>query len=234
MKLLLDIVIVLALIGFVLGRIVYHATRGAPRRRALWIARTLPFALTVYLVLCLFLWATAHNRWDAPILGNYHLFMINTTDSAAIYDHTVPGAFDHGGVMQLPDHPEIIFGVHLLEVRPPYLIGIATPTAYANTPQTPVPFLFFILDTRTGVRTDESSFAGLEAVAQKLGSPPKFERVDAVYRRNHRKLGRTQYLLFAIPPLIGIFFMIRALIQMRALTANAPNLSSAANNHPIG
>jgi hypothetical protein len=164
-----------------------------------------------------------HNgRWDAPILGRYHLYMINTTDSAALYDSSVPGVFDNG-VLLLPGHRDIIFGVHDLELRPPLIFGTATPTAYYNSPQPYDKQLFFLLDTRTASRTDYPSIDSLERAAEKLGGPIKLQRVDAVFNRGRRKSTRAQLIVIELSLFLGVSLVIRAFLVHRRRLLPARN-----------
>ena len=240
LHLLLDFLVILALTGLLLSRLVDLMLRRAAPKQTKWLAFTFPFALIAYFSICFALisaWLPSPHRsqWDVTLTGNYHLFLIKD-DSAAIYDASVPGVFDHGAVLQLPGHPEIIFGVHTLEVRPPFIFGFATPTAYDHAAQSYDKPLYFLLDTRTGTRTDEPSMDALKNDAVRLGGwPPMFGTVKAAYRHYRVPLVHSHfYLLSCIPPLIFLYFAIRTLLRMRALPPPSPDQLSHSTHRPIG
>jgi len=101
----------------------------------------------------------------------------------------------------------VVVGACRLEVRPFYLIG-ARPRLirleYLHiSPET----LFLILDTRSGTRRDFKTLAEPDSAARQLGGSLRFESVEAIYNRYRYGLVDLIPLgIFAIPPLIGIFF----------------------------
>lgn len=218
------LLVLLFLFAGVLHTVAHYILRGAPSAQVRAHLRAIPAIAALYPIVCcalFLLWsnasAPANSRWDTPIFGKYHLFMINTTDSAAIYNSSIPGVFQ-GGVLQLPNHQDIILGVHSVAVRPPWIIGVATPNDFYNAPQRYDRPLYFLLDTRTATRTDVGSFTALQATAEKLGPPLKLERVDSVFRRNRTRIhvGFGALLLFVLPPPIAIFLLNRTVCRAKS------------------
>jgi hypothetical protein len=191
--------------GAVLVAITSFLTKGVEngRGRALAVAGLLPAAGFAYLFCCIIafsIWSGFRGRdlgfgdsWDTPIVGNYNLLMIDVTDQATIYDRQAPNTYNASSAIQ---------GVNLLEVRGPLLLGTSNN-------------LFFILHTDTGVRQDFTSLGTLSAEAQRLGKPLHLEPVDTIYGRyRYTKLDAIPIALFAIPPIVGAFFLTRSLLHL--------------------
>lgn len=206
--------------GLLLALVARFLLRNVPagRKLATVIAAVLPAAGFAYLFVCVLLfsvWSGARGRdwgwgdtWDTPILGNYHLTMIDVTDEGFV-DYEAQSS---RGVSQT-----VAIGVRRLEVRPPYLIGAAAPKSITTYPQRSPETLFFILDTRSGTRKDFKTLAELDIAARQLGGPLRLESVDAIY--NHYRYGLIDLIpvgLFAIPPLTAGIFLLRAFLKLRA------------------
>jgi hypothetical protein len=215
--------------GLCLTGLVAFLTRGVGlgRRRALWIAGALPAAGFAYLFGCVVvfsIWSIARGRdmgwgdsWDTPILGDYHLMMIDVTDQGTVYNRADPSVYGGGSVDWRPGQQDVISGVRRLEVRPPFLFGAANPETFMGVPEKSPKTVFFVLDTRSGTRTDEPTLAVLEADAKRSGGPLKLEPVDVVYGRNRYGKGDLiPVVLFAVPFLIALFILARALFRLRA------------------
>lgn len=186
----------------------------AGRKRAIIIAGFLPAIGFAYLFVCVLLfsfWSAARGRdwgwgdtWDTPILGGYHLMMIDVTDEAAIYHSSFPDIYS-------------VSGVRRLEVRAPFLIGTAAPWKITEYPHTSPETLFFILNTSNGTRQDFKTLSELESAARNLGGPLRLEPVENIY--NHYRYGIVDLVpvtLFAIPPLTSLFFLMREFLRLRA------------------
>lgn len=227
---------ILSLIGgLVLAGLVSLLTRGVEsgRKRAIFIAGCLPAIGCGYLFVCLVIfsaWSLARGRdmgwgdsWDTPILGSYHLQMIDLTDEATVYNQSDSRVYQDGQVRGSSDDPGVIFRVRRLEVRPPFLFGTASPdAAFTERPIKSPETLFFVLDTRSGTRTNDPTLNALQADAQRFGGPLKLEPVDVVYSRyRYGKADLIPGIAFAIPPLIALFFLTRALIRLRATRQQA-------------
>jgi hypothetical protein len=155
------------------------------------------------------------DSWDTPILGNYHLLMVDDTDQGTVYDRDDPRVYSNGSVGSADGDRDVIFGVRRLEVRPPWLLGTAAPKDFMNEPADSPDTLFFILDTRTGLREDEHSFESLKSAAQKLGAPLHLETVEAVYNaRRYDKADLLLLVLLSMPPILACVFLMRALIRL--------------------
>lgn len=215
--------------GVLLAGVAGSLLRGveAGRTRAMLFASILPaigFAYLFGCVLLFSLWSAARGRdwgwgdtWDTPILGSYYLMMIDVTDKATMYNRSDPSVYRNGSVSGSPEQKDVVFGVRRVEVRPPYLIGAASPDTFMEEPVKSPETLFFILDTRDGSRADEPSLAALESAAEKLGGPLKLEPVDAVYNRHrYRAIDLVPVTVFAIPPLIAFILLTRAFLKLRA------------------
>ena len=222
--------------GFVMVGLVAFLLRGvrSGKKRALAIAGLLPAAGFAYLFACTFafsIWSAARGRdwgwgdtWDTPILGSYHLMMIDVTDNATIYNSADPKVYSDGSVTSSPGDKDVVFGVRRLEVRPPYLIGTAAPDASVEYPVKSPETLFFILDTRNGKQTDEPSLAALQAKAQGMGGPLRLKSVYAVYSDfRYGWIDLIPLTFFAIPPMFTLFWLLRALMRLRATRSAAPS-----------
>jgi len=188
--------------------------------RASIIAGALPLAGFAYLFGCVLVfsvWSGARGRdwgwgdtWDTPILGNYHLAMIDVTDQGMVCYQPIRNAMADAG-------PSIADGVRRLEVRPPYLIGAAAPNTITEYPHTSPETLFFMVDTRSGARRDFKTLAALDSAAQQLGGPLRLESVNTIYNRyRYQLIDLIPVCLLAIPPLIGFIFLFRAFLRLRA------------------
>ena len=215
--------------GLALGGLVAFLTRGvgAGRSTAIWVARALPAVGCVYLFCCVVvfsIWSGARGRdmgwgdsWDTPILGDYHLMMIDVTDQGTVYNRADPSVYRGGSVGWRPGQQDVIAGVRRLEVRSPFLLGAANPGAFMGRPEQSPETVFFVLDTRSGNRIDEPTLTNLVADAQRLGGPLKLEPVDVIYGRY--RYGRADLILlvlFSVPLLIALFFLAWRLIRLRA------------------
>ncbi len=198
------------------------------QKRALSIARVLPALGFAYLFLCILIfsfWSTARGRdwgwgdtWDTPILGNYHLMMIDVTDQGTIYDRADPNVFQNGSVMGGgPAQKNVIFGVRRFEVRPPFLLGEASPNTFTESPTTPPQTIFFVLDTRDNSREDAPNLAALQARARQMpGGPLQLQPVNVIYKRfRYTWPDLIPVLLFTIPPLVALLWLTRALLRLR-------------------
>ncbi len=197
------------------------------RQRAIRIARWVPAMGFAYLFICVAgfsLWSSARGRdvgwgdtWQTPVLGNYSLRMVNVTDAGTIFDRTDPDLGPRGSMARALGHRDFILGVRRMEVRGPYLLGTASPDAVPDEPRKGAETLFFILDTRTGLRTDLDSLAALQTAAQGFGGPLKLESIKAVYLRyRYGKADFIPLVAFAILPGVGLWFLMRWFRRLRA------------------
>ena len=189
------------------------------RQMATRIVRWLPAMGFAYLLGCIVLfaaWSGARGRdwgwgstWVTPVLGNYSLVMLDTTEHATLYDRTDAGT-SGDGPFSTSARRDVILGVRRLEVRPPYLIGAASPVSLSGDALPGAENRFFILDTRSGSRVDEASLPALQAAAQKLGGPLKMEPVKAVYGHSrYDKADLIPLVAFLIPPVFGTWLLMR-------------------------
>lgn len=213
--------------GFFLAFLVRFLLRGIPTGQgpAIVIGAVLPafgFAYLFGSVLVFSLWSAARDRdwgwgdsWDTPLLGDYHLMMIDLTDQGTIYNKADPTVYRNGSVSGSPDQQDVVFGVTRMEVRPPYFLGAASNDQ--SFPRKDDESRFFILDTRSGARTDETSLASLQTAAQRLGSPLELEPVETIYNRyRYRLVDLIPVAFLAIPPLAAGIFLLRAFLKLRA------------------
>ncbi|MGD0631876.1 MAG: hypothetical protein ABR987_21295 [Terracidiphilus sp.] len=157
------------------------------------------------------------DSWDTPILGDYHLMMIDVTDQGTVYNRADPSVYRGSSVGWHPGQQDVIAGVRRLEVRPPFLFGAANPETRMADSETSPETVFFVLDTRNGTRTDESTLAALEADAKRSGGVLKLEPVDVIYGRyRYGKADLIPLILFSVPLLIALFLLTWRLIKLRA------------------
>lgn len=202
-----------------------HPAGRDDRQQATRIVRWLPAMGFAYLCSCILifsLWSSLRGRdlgwgdtWNTPILGDYSMTMADTTDHATLYDHTDPGSFTTGGAAPSSARRDVIPGVRQLEVRSPYLIGTAVqdqPLASRGSAS-----LFFILDTRTGTRTDLPSLPALQAAALHLGAPLRMLPVKTVYKRcRYTSADLLPLMVFAIPAVIGFWLVGSWFLRLRS------------------
>jgi len=213
--------------GLVLAGLVALLTRGVTngRKRAITIAGLLPAAGFVYLfcfVMAFSIWSALRggrdmgwgDSWEAPILGNYSLMMIDVTDHATIYNriHRSEDSLQYG-----PDTRDVVADVRRLEVCAPYLIGAAGPDDFGHEGSPSPEDRFFILDTRSNTRTDYASLSELEHAAKALNLPFALQTVDAVYENaRYTWPDLIPLIIFALPALGVALVLIYALLRLRA------------------
>jgi hypothetical protein len=210
--------------GPILAGVAANLLRGVKtgKAKAVWTAALLPAGGFVYLFVCVIvfsIWSVARGRdmgwgdsWDTPILGSYHIEMIDLTDRATLYERAEasPQRADPGRL-------DVANGVRRLEVRPPYILGAASPEKFMEYPLQSPETLFFIVDTRTGTEKDEPSLLALQKAAEQLGGPLNLEPVDAVY--GHYRYGMIDLVpvtILAVPPIFALFWLMRQLLRLRA------------------
>lgn len=214
-----------ALASAVLVAIVSGLTRRAiaGRKRAMVTAAVLPFAGLAYMFVCVIIfsvWSSARGRdwgwgdtWDIPILGTYHLMMIDVTDRGTVYDKSDPRVAHGSSVGGGPNDQDAIFGVRRLELRPPYIIGAAATESFTSFEEKPAETIFFRMDTRNRTRIDKASLNELEQITGKTNLKP----VDAVYSSlRYSKVDLIPLFVFSILPIATIWYLLRALLRMRA------------------
>jgi len=214
--------------GLILAGLVALLTRRVKsgRRRAIRIGGGLPAAGFAYLFVCVLIfsiWSAARGRdwgwgdtWDTPILGPYHLMMIDITDKGTIYNRADPNVYQQGSVIDAAGRKDVVFGVRRLEVRPPYLIGAASPESFMQDSTQGPETLFFILDTRTGSRIDVPSLAALEATAAQTVGRFQLKPVNEIYNQyRYSWLDVIPLGIFAVPPFVTFFLLGRGLIRLR-------------------
>jgi hypothetical protein len=229
----LFVILFWAIIGSVVGllasvvlvaivrRVTCHITAG--RKRALTIARVLPFVGLGYLFVCVVLfsiWSSARGRdwgwgdtWDTPILGAYHLMMIDVTDRGTVYDSSDPRVARGGSVSGSPADQDVLFGVRRLEIRPPFIIGAAAPAADTGFEENPPETVFFRMDTRDRTRIDKKTLAELEQITGRTTLKP----VNNIYGSlRYTIIDLIPFIVFAILPIAAAWYLLRALSRLRA------------------
>ena len=191
----------------------------AGKARAIWTAALLPAAGFVYLFFCVVvfsIWSVTRGRdmgwgdaWDTPLLGSYHLVMIDVTDQASLCERVQSsGGYEERDIEQ---------GVRRLEVRPPYLLGTASPDKFTEYPIRSPETLFFIFDTRSGTERDEPSLAALQKAAEGLGGPLKLEPVDKIYGHfRYSAIDLIPATLLIMPLIFSLLWLMRELRRLRA------------------
>ena len=218
--------VVLAAIGAAfLGLTTAFLTRGVLRWRRVAIisAALLPFACLAWGGV-VFLFQAAVDEgllhrdlglgdgWHAPLPNGYQVSFIDVTDEGTVYNpKTQPGQDT------VTDRPDAVFGVRLLQVEGPYLLG-ARDTHYLERigQESDAIDSYFLLDTRAGKTISKSSYDELTADASRLGITLHLEPIYSVY--SHFRF--TWFDVFAsclliLPPLIAITILVIFVLRLR-------------------
>lgn len=212
--------------GLALSGAVSYLLPGTGKQRAIRIVRWIPAMGFTYLFGCVLVfsvWSSARGKdvgwgdtWETPVLGDYNLRMTDVTDQAILFDRTDSDVAAQGPIASSLGRRDAIVGVRQLEVRAPYLIGTASADSLHGQSPNPTKPLFFILDSRTGTRTDAVSLTALQSAAQKLGAPLKLSPVKDVYRRNrYDRADLVPLFAFIVPPVLGTWLLVRSFRRSR-------------------
>jgi hypothetical protein len=202
---------------------------GAPykvtRDRTLKVAMLLPFACLVWagavFVFQAFINATYLHRdigvGDSsycPFPNGYAIIMIDVDDQGTVYDPKTQLSDD-----SVADKEDAVSGVRSLQVAGVYIFGAADSKYSEHFAQNnPASDRYFILDTRTGSRTDFTTEAALRDSASKLGISLNLEPIGKVYSRyRFTWFDIAVVLLLVLPPAVALALVARSIFRRRRL-----------------
>lgn len=193
------------------------------RRRAIRLATILPIACLLWAA-AIFLFQgfvnTAFLHRDiglgdsfyCPLPNGYSIFMIGVSDRGTVYNPKTQLLTD-----SISDRRGAISGVRKLQVAGSVLLG-GFDSNYAEHFWQHNRRLdqYFLLDTRTGFRTDFLTEGALREAASVRGIDLRLEPIFSVYR----KYRVTGFDIFAVcllwlPPIIAFLFLIRSIARLR-------------------
>jgi hypothetical protein len=216
---------VIASIGSaILGGATARFTRGVQhgRRAIILAAAAFPFACLAWGGLVFAFQAVVNDTvlhrdaglgdaWKCPFPNGYALLMIDVTDHGWVYN---PKTQTEGAVGEQEDAP---YGVRLLQVDATYIAGglDTKPDEEAGSKNHRVDS-YFLLDTRTGRRTTFSNYRSLQAAADQMGIQLRLEPIEDIYFRYRLTWFDTfAGLLFGVPPLIALIFLVLWIRRVR-------------------
>jgi hypothetical protein len=207
---------VIAAIGAaMLGAITSLLTRGLgeSRRPIIRTARLLPFACLVWAGLIFIAQAAVNagllhrdvgtgDSWYAPLPNRYQIVFVDVTDQG-----TVRPEGSYGG----------IHGVRLLQVSGPYLFGGLDTNAFGSDRDNNTHVdSYFVLDTRTGKRTDEANLKALTLEVSRLGVSLHLEPIYKVYSRyRFTWFDVVAGCMLVLPPLAALIGLGTWIMQIR-------------------
>ena len=207
-------------------------TRGVPkgRRRAIIASGLFPFGCLAWAAVVFFVQAYVNLRffdrdpgigdtWECPVPNGYRIVMIDVTDQGTIYNPKTQRYPD--GVSSQDD---AIFGVRTLQVSGPYLLG-GVDGKYSEHLMDHKEQVdsYFVLDSRTGKRSDFPSQDLLAATARRLGIQLNLEPIEQVYFEFRGTwFDRLTTALFLGPPFVLFAFLVRWIIRVRRTRPASP------------
>jgi hypothetical protein len=214
-----------SLIGAILAASTARFTRNAKvgRRLTILAAGFLPFGCLAWAG-ALFIFQAFVNEgllhrdlgigdgWHCPVTNGYEIAMIDVTDQGWVYNRATQ-SFENS----LTEREDSVGGVRLLHVSGRYILGAADTHAFEHLDQSESPVdTYFILDTRTGKRSNFQSASALSAAAARLGIAPNLRPINEVYSE-YRFTWFDVFvgILFIAPPLIAVGFLLRRIIRLR-------------------
>lgn len=152
------------------------------------------------------------DSFYCPLPNGYSILMIDVGDQGTVYNpktQMVKG--------EVTDQGDVISGVTRLQVAGPEILG-EYDTRYAETPGPNNARLsrYFLLDTRTGNRTDFPTKDALRVAATHRGITLKLEPIFSVYRRYRVTwFDILAVCLLVLPPVIAIALFFRSIARLR-------------------
>ena len=216
---------VLAVIGAgVMVLVAGFFTRGCHGRRKVIVAASiLPFACLGWAAL-IFVFQAVINEgylhrdpglgddWHCPLPNGYELLMIDVTDHGYLFNPKTKGS--HYSVVEQEDAAS---NIRLLQVSGPFFMGGTDSKALENEINDKQGVDgYFLLDTRTGKRTDFADYDSLKNAATQAGIRLSLQPIDEVYSK-YRFTWFDVFagLLFVIPPLGGGIAIILWVLRVR-------------------
>jgi hypothetical protein len=209
--------------GAILGWFTSLLTRGigAPCDPVIRAARLLPLACLIWAGL-VFVAQTGVNAgllhrdigigdsWYAPLPNRYQIVFADVIDQGTVRPEGSYGGID---------------GVRLLQVTGPYLFGGLDTNAFGHDGDNSTEVnSYFVLDTRTGKRTDEVSLNALTLEATRLGVSLHLEPIYKVYSRyRFTWFDVVAACMLVLPPLAALIALGIWIVRIR----HTPHLTRA-------
>ena len=163
------------------------------------------------------------DTWHAPLPNGYEIMMIDVTDQGWVYNpKTQPS--DSG----VTEGEDAVSEVRTIQIAGPYILGGVDSKAFEHlgTESNNVD-LYFLLDTRTGNRTQFGNFEALRAGALKSNIEADLQPINAVYAKYRFSwFDVFAGLLFCVPVVLGATVLTRGILRLRR-TRFSPGLSPA-------
>ncbi len=218
--------VILASVGaLALGGLAAFFTRGVGqhRRIAILVVSLFPFACLAWAGVMFAFQAVINegflhrdpglgDSWHCPLPNGYALLMIDETDHGWVFNPKTQGWND--GVSQAEDS---VAGVRVLQLAGQYILGGSDSRSWEFRETNPNYIdSYFLLDTRSGKRTDFTAYDQLYSAARQLGIQPNLEPINTVYSRYRF----TWFEVFAgallcMPPLILGLLLLRWIARLR-------------------
>ncbi len=201
--------------GAILGGITSFLTRdiGDSRLPSIRAARLLPLACLVWAGLVFAGQAVVNvgllhrdigtgDSWYAPLPNRYQVVFVDVTNQGTVRPEGATGG---------------IQGVRLLQVSGPYIFGGLDTNAFVHDGDNNTEVdSYFVLDTRTGKRTDEANLNALTVEASRLGVSLHLEPIYKVYSRaRFTWFDIFAGCLFVLPPLAALIALGTWIVRLR-------------------
>lgn len=209
----------------VLGGAVAFFTKGVTKGRtaAIVAAGLFPFACLAWAGAIFFFQAFVNegllhrdaglgDAWRCPLPNGYAILMIDVTDYGSVYNPKTQGVSGAVG-----EQEDAVFGVRLLQIAGPYILGGVDSKVPGDSDESSIQVdSYFVLDARTGKRTNLPSYEALNTAALQFGVQPKLEPIQSVYAR-YRFSWFDVFVgvLFCSPILITFLFLVRRVMRLR-------------------
>jgi hypothetical protein len=206
----------------------YEGPSISGRKRAIRIATLLPFACLSWVgaifILQGYINTTILHRdmgiGDSsycPLPNGYSVLMIDVSDQGTVYNPKTQ--LGDGTVVEQED---AISGVRELQVADARLLGGADSRYSEHFGQSsPSIDRYFVLDTRTGKRTDFTTDTALRSAASMLGIELKLKPIFEVYRQyRFTWFDLAAALVMFLPPLLAVAWFLRSIVRLRHTRAH--------------
>jgi hypothetical protein len=161
------------------------------------------------------------DTWHCPLSNGYALMMIDVTDQGWIYN---PKTQVGSSVVEKGD---TVAGVRTIQLAGPYILGGRDSQWFEHSGQENEQVdSYFLLDTRTGKRSDFSSYDALRGGGLQLGIQLNLKSIYSVYSQ-YRFTWFDVFagLLACGPPLAGAWLLVRRILSMRRTRGIVPQIA---------
>lgn len=159
------------------------------------------------------------DTWHCPLPNGYALLMIDETDHGWVYNPKTQGWND--GVSEAEDS---VAGVRKLQLAGHYILGGSDSRSWQFR-ETSGDYVdsYFLLDTRSGKRTNFTAYDQLYNAARELGIQPNLEPIETVYSRYRFTWFEVfSGALLCAPPLISGLLLLKWVLRLRRSRAPTP------------